>query len=369
MTLTNYWWLLIWLVVGGGLLAIMIPKQPVQVLGKTEYRWSWFATFALIVPYILWAGFRSVTYGDTAAYQKMLASSPTLSGDWIQYVAAQSKDKGFTVLTVILKSIVGNNYQIYFLIIASIQLMCILYIYRKFSCNLWLSVFLFVASTDYISWMHNGIRQFLAVTLIFSASELILEKKYLKVILVILLAATIHGSAVLMIPIVFIVQGKPWNKKTIMFLVAAMVAIIFVDQFTNILDTLLTDTQYTNVVQDWKDMNDNGTNPIRVLVNAVPTILSLIGFRYIKAEDNRLINIAVNMSACSVGFWIVSMVTSGVLIGRLPVYTGLYATGILLPWELEHFFTKDSGKIVTIFAILAYTAFFYYQMHFTWGLM
>ena len=41
MTLTNYWWLLIWLVLAGGLLAIAVPRKPVQILGKTEYRWSW----------------------------------------------------------------------------------------------------------------------------------------------------------------------------------------------------------------------------------------------------------------------------------------------------------------------------------------
>ena len=35
MTLTNYWWLLIWLALAGGLLAVAVPKKPVQVLGKT----------------------------------------------------------------------------------------------------------------------------------------------------------------------------------------------------------------------------------------------------------------------------------------------------------------------------------------------
>lgn len=44
MTLTNYWWLLIWLVLVGGLLVVVVPKKPVQVLDKTEYRWSWGAS-------------------------------------------------------------------------------------------------------------------------------------------------------------------------------------------------------------------------------------------------------------------------------------------------------------------------------------
>ena len=123
----------------------------------------------------------------------------------------------------------------------------------------------------------NGIRQFTAVTIIFAATPLILRKKYVPLILIILLAATIHASALLMLPVVFIVQGKAWNKKTIIFIIASMIALVFVDQFTNVLDNLLTDTQYTNVVSDWQSWNDNGTNAIRVLVYSLPAILSLIG--------------------------------------------------------------------------------------------
>ena len=34
MTLTNYWWLLIWVFVGGGALMILVPKQRELVNGK-----------------------------------------------------------------------------------------------------------------------------------------------------------------------------------------------------------------------------------------------------------------------------------------------------------------------------------------------
>ena len=64
MTLTNYWWLLIWLVVAGRLLSIMVPKRQVQVLGKTEYRWSWPAAIFLICPYAVWCMNRK-NFGDS----------------------------------------------------------------------------------------------------------------------------------------------------------------------------------------------------------------------------------------------------------------------------------------------------------------
>ena len=90
---------------------------------------------------------------------------------------------------------------------------------------------------------------------------------------------------------VLIAQGKAWNKKTIIFIIAIIIIISFVGNFTNILDSMLEETQYKNVVLDWQESQDDGTNIFRVLVYAVPSILSLVGLRYIKEADNPLINL------------------------------------------------------------------------------
>ena len=63
MTLTNYWWLLIWLFFGGAL-ASYLPKHQELVNGKSEKRWSVTAAILMILPYIIWAGTRK-SFGDT----------------------------------------------------------------------------------------------------------------------------------------------------------------------------------------------------------------------------------------------------------------------------------------------------------------
>ena len=92
---------------------------------------------------------------------------------------------------------------------------------------------------------------------------------------------------------------------------------VFADRFTDILDNMLAETQYQNVVSDWEQFQDDGTNILRVLVYSVPTILSLIGIKYIREADDPVINICVNMSIASAGLYVVSMFTSGIFIGRL----------------------------------------------------
>ena len=229
-----------------------------------------------------------------------------------------------------------------------------------------LSFFLFIVSTDYVSWMFNGIRQFTAVSITLLAFEYILNKNYVKAIVIILIASLFHQSALLVIPFIFIVQGKAWNARTLLFIFMAIVIVTSVEQFTDVLDSMLQETQYENVVSDWTEGGDDGTNVIRVLVYAVPTIISLIGFRYIKAADNKVINICTNMSIASAGFYFISMFTSGIFIGRLPIYFSLY-NYILLPWEIDNMFEEYSARIVYAAMMIAYLGFYIFQIHFIWG--
>lgn len=233
--------------------------------------------------------------------------------------------------------------------------------YRKYSSRYLVSFFLFIASTDYISWMFNGIRQFLAVTITFIGIKFILDKKYAKAIILILIASLMHQSALVVIPFVFIAQGKAWNKKTLLFMIVVIIAVAGIGQFTNVLDSMLAETQYKNVVSDWQSWNDDGTNALRVLVYAVPSILALIGLRFIRNEDDKVINLCTNMSIVSVGFYIVSMFTSGIFIGRLPIYFSLYSY-ILLPWEIDHMFTKRSARLVYTVMVIGYLGFYLYSM-------
>ncbi len=287
---------------------------------------------------------------------------PVSLGSMASYMATVKKDKGFYFVSAVIKCIVGNHVNIYFIVLAAIQAGVLIYVYRKYSSRYLVSFFLFIASTDYISWLFNGIRQFLAVTITFIGIKFILDKKYAKAIILILIASLMHQSALLVIPFIFIAQGKAWNKKTLLFMVAVIVIVAGIGQFTNVLDSMLAETQYKNVVSDWQSWNDNGTNALRVLVYAVPSVLSLIGLRFIRNEDDKVINLCTNMSIVSVGFYIVSMFTSGIFIGRLPIYFSLYSY-ILLPWEIDHMFTKRSARLIYVVMVVGYLGFYLYSVN------
>ena len=358
---TEFSKLILWVCIGGLLISKLSTRQKEDVLGNKRERWRIGPAILLLIPLIYWCAVRNLGFGDTGFYRDEFMRAPSTLSGISAYMAKQPKDAVFYGFGALIKSLVTTNYKVYFGIVGAIQLLCLGLVYRKYSRDYWMSIFLFVASTDYVGWMFNGTRQFLAAAITFTALPLILNKKYIPAILVILFASRFHQSALLMIPIIFIVQGKAWNKKTLLIALGTLIAVAFIDEFTGFLDSSLQDTQYKNVVSDWQnEFNDDGTNGLRVLVYAIPTIRAFIWKGKVAETDNSLIHLCVNMSVVSTGIYIISMFTSGIFIGRLPIYFSLY-NYILLPWEVRHFFKKESRFLVTVCLILFYVAFFIYS--------
>lgn len=364
---SNYILILFWCGLMG-IVALFVPQvyRSEKLIQEKVKRISPIFAVIAVFPLVIWTGNRG-NVGDTYAYIDSFRKMPTSFAAIGEYLNTITKDRGFYFCSAVIKCVIGNRETIYFLILAAIQSYLLFKIYRKYSTRFLMSFFLFIASADYISWMFNGVRQFTAATIVFACFPWILEKKYVRTIVIILLASLIHGSAIILLPFVFIAQGRAWNKKTLFFIFGVIAIIFFADRFTDILDTLLIDTQYENSLHSL-EIQDDGTNALRVLVYAMPVILSLVGLRFIKKENSPIINICTNMSIAATGFYIISMFTSGILIGRLPVYFSLY-NYILLPWEIDHMFTKRSAQLVYLIMIGAYLIYYYYQLHFAWSII
>ena len=357
---SQYILILIWIGFVSIMSNLIYMKRFELVCGEKVERYRWLFAIIIFIPIIWMAGNRG-WFADTGLYIMNYQEMPSNLLELPNYIAGVSKDKGFSVLSVVLKFILGSDYTPYLMALAAFQGISLVCFFRRYSSDYILSIFLFIASTDYLSWMFNGLRQFMAVTIILFATPLMLKKKYFSLICVILLASTMHQSALLMIPFVIIAQGEAWNKKTLLFIAVTLLAVVFVDRFTNILNDTLSGTQYVNVVSDYTSWNDDGTNPLRVAVYSIPAILALLGKKQIRAEHNLLINFCTNMSIISMGLYLISMVTSGIFIGRLPIYCSLFGY-ILLPWEIKKMFTWESRRIVYIGVVGAYIVFYYYSM-------
>ena len=79
-------------------------------------------------------------------------------------------------------------------------------------------------------------------------------------------------------------------------------------------------------------------------------------------------NACVNCSICTAMIYLLSAFSSGIYVGRLPIYTTLQGY-VVVPWLLKNMFTKESEAMVRVGLIGVFLLFFYYQMHVTWGIL
>ncbi len=365
MNLKNYWLPLIWILVFGAISRLINMKREEVIDGQRSIRWNkWFALL-MVIPLIIWAGWRK-NFGDTEVYRGLFEKLPSSAGQISEYMKGVQKGYGFELLQCLFKCFISTSPIVFFLFIAAVQTLCMVYVYRRYSTDYWLSFFLFIASTDYLSWMHNGMRQFLAVSLVFLCVPLIAKKKIIPSVIIILFASLIHSVALICLPFVFVVNGRAWNYRTLLFIVAMIVAIVFVDRVVKFIENAMEDTVYEGDIEILR--TDDGTNIIRVLFYSVPAIMSWAYRPYLDRENNPLINVCANLSIITAGFYVFSFFTSGILMGAIPIFFSL-SNYILIPWFIKEVFEKKSAVVIEMIFILVYSFFFYYQCGPTWGVL
>lgn len=306
------------------------------------------AVFAYI---IFWTGIRDA-FVDTAAYILQFQNIQISHLSELDFTFGSGW--GFEVLQIFFKTFISSNYHAWLMFIAVISGSCIAITFYRYSRNYFYSVFLFLTYTTF-TWMMNGIRQFLVVAILFACTPLIVKRKWLLYTLVVLLCSTIHGSCIIMIPIYFVVQGKPWKVKSMVSIIAVLIIVAFASSFTNMLDMALSGTAYGEVGQSY--LGDDGAHPLRVLVYSVPTIIALLG-RRILAKKGKEIDVMVNMSIITTELYLVAMATSGIMMGRLPIYTQMYGY-MLLPYLIETCFTPRSRRFLYIASIVCFVGYFF----------
>lgn len=361
--------IVIWLAAMAGFSRIQKCDHTEYLHGRSVIRTNRLFAVLVFLPVILWAGFRNGPgYVDTNAYIRFYSELPESFSGLKSHLRLHPKDPGFTVFAFFVKWLFGSSHTPFLLIIAIVEGLAVVTFYRRYSSQYLLSIFLFVASAEYFSWMFNGMRQFLAVSILLLAFPLYLNRKYLLFVPMVALACSVHMTAVIMVPLILVARRKPWSIFSMLAVILAFYALLRTDRFTEILNAAVQDTQYSESVYSWTSSGDDGANPIRVLVHAIPTILALFGRKQLKAANDPIMNICVNMSIVATSLWVIAMATSGIFMGRLPVYAGMF-NYVLLPFEIETIFDRRSARAMTVLMCVCYLAFYFYQFHFTWHLI
>lgn len=300
--------------------------------------------FATITTLVMVSGLRS-NIGDTFFYMHTFKLS-----DFTWEFIKNDKDIAFGFLQLLLKMI-SSDPQILIFTTALITNLLIILVLYKYSRLLEISLYVYITSGLFLVSM-NGIRQFLAAAIIFAATKYILDGSWKRFFLVVIIASTFHQSALVFIPIYFLVRSKAWTKTTFSLLLVAVILVIGYNQFTELLFSAIGDSQYGH----YQNFNEGGANILRVVVYGAPLIIAFLG-----REKLRLLfpksDYIVNLSLLNVFFMVIA--SQNWIFARFTIYFGLYQL-ILIGWVIKLFREKDQ-KLIYYALLLCYLIYFYYE--------
>lgn len=236
----------------------------------------------------------------------------------------------FEAYTIFMKTIFGNNYTPFLFGIAAISGFSVAKTLYNYSEGFYTSMLLFCLWGMW-SWMYNGIRQFLAVSIVLLGTTFIENGKLFLYLLVVFIASCIHTSALVMLPVFFIVRAEPWSFRSVIPILIVAFAVFFTSPFLMALETVTESTNYGSILSNSYFVSDTGSNPIRTVIYAIPLLLAYSNRKIIKDKAPMYVKICVNMSLLCVCVSCIANVTSGIYIGRLNIYFAIYNL-ILIPW-------------------------------------
>lgn len=336
--------------------------QVVMINGHYESRAYWRQAIIFFAVIIFFCGLRS-GIADTGTYIYMFKNFPSsLSGiDW----GDVNKDKGFYLISVLYRRFISTDFHGWLFLIAFVSGVATMYALKKYSSNFGLSCYLFITSTMF-TYLINGMRQYICVSILFASIGLIIERKFWKYLLLVLLAATIHASAIIFIPVYFVVNVRPWSPRMVLVVLASGITGLCFDRLLPTFGNILEETQYSGYVA-YIANEGVGSSIIRLVIAAIPCFIAFIARHIIEEEGNRLVNISINMSVINLCLYFIATFASGMVIGRLTIYFDIFNL-LLLPWLLKYVFNRESSSIITLICMVFYAVYFYFQMVITWHL-
>lgn len=297
-----------------------------------------------IICIILVSGLRN-TIGDTYFYMHAYKVND-ITWDFVQ----DNKDPGFNLLQMLLKTL-SEDPQILIIVTALITNLLIGITLYRYSRMIELSFYVYITAGMFTVSM-NGIRQFLAASIIFLATKYLLNGEFNKYALFVIFASTIHQSALVLIPIYFIVRREAWTKVTFLLLALAIFIVMGFNQFSEMLFVSLENTQYGS----YSTFEEGGANKIRVLVDSVPVIIAFLGREKLRKLWPKS-DIIVNLSVINMLFMIIA--TQNWIFARFNIYFSLYNL-ILISWII-YLFKENNRKFVYYGLLVCYLMYFYYE--------
>lgn len=298
----------------------------------------------IVFGFILFSGLRT-QYNDTTTYMygfEIFDKNLNFKNIFEEY-------GGFDLFQSLIKRFISTDPQALIFVSAIVCNLLYLPFILKYSKHFSESVFMFCIE-DFIFLM-AGIKQAIAIGIALYAISSYLNKKYFKAIVLLLLSMTFHPYVICLVAVPFFTK-RIWDFRTMVVVFVCFILFANMELVFGVLEVIGKDYSDTN-------FNDYTINPMRVLVEAVPIVISFIYRNKINKSDSIILKLGINMQILSFVFIFMGLFVNPIYLGRMASYfTALSA--IAVP-EMLHI-CWDDEKNGKVYKALYYIFFFAYFM-------
>ena len=302
-----------------------------------------------ILPLIFLIGFRALDVGvDTERYSQAFYRT-------INNTLTPADEKwlgiGYILINKLVGHLFGNNYIIVNLLIGS---MTIGFFYKAFWDNSkmpTLSLYIFISTCLYYQTFNQS-RQMLAIAIILYSMKYIKERNLIKYIITVLLATSIHNSAIIMLPFYYIANMK-LSKKNILIYIAICIFSYF--SFDIILK-LINETSYGQIYQTTSYYKSASSSIINLFVRVVMLIGCILLYKKNIAKDKEE-QYLYNMIIWCTLFQVLTL--KMYILGRITTYF-FVAYLLLIPNTISKINISRKNKCVILFMVLIFFMIYHY---------
>lgn len=315
------------------------------VIKKTTKNGKW-AIAAVCAILIFIGGFRYFVGSDWGVYKALFGR---FVGRPLFDVLGEEEGFFWAIATIV--GWFTSDVNVVFLVCEIIIILCFVPTMAKYSHNLSLTVFLYLAMMDYFT-AFNGVRQWVAAAITFASLPLLKERKLFRYLLMILFAYCFHNSAIFMIPIGLFALVSPTSKWNIGIL--GIIGILFF-LFPTTLDSILEEVVKDSYTKFIGVEGDDGVHILRVLVALLPPLVARIFYKKLATQekDKKFVDLLINFS--TVNFVVMLLATRSTMMARVGMYASPY-NALLIPYFLRIFKNQSrlTAKVIIMALFLVY---------------
>lgn len=301
------------------------------------------------IPLLFLIGFRDISVGvDTESYVQAfyrVINDTLTSADkkWLGY--------GYVFICKIVGTIFGDSYVFLNFVVGFLTLF---FLYKTIWNNSEipsLSLYILFSMCLYYQTF-NQARQMLAIAILFYSIQYIKKEQFKKYVFFVLIATSIHESAIVFLPFYFISRIDIKKKYIFIYFIMAILGYVFFDKIS----LFISNTTYGKIYQKTDYYKEENSSILNLIVRIIMLVAALIFSKItLKKDENSkiLYNLVIWCTIIQV------LTTKLYILGRVTTY--FYMPYILLiPNIINSISTEKKNRKIYIFIVVSIFAIYHY---------